>query len=187
MKTQRGFSMIEVVITIAILGILLAAAMPSVSDWIRNTRIRNTAESILNGLQLARMEAVRTNKATGFYLVSDLSASCALSSTSGSWVVSVGSPAGACATATLKGLDSDGGGATVGAKQSDGSTAATSVTFSGLGMLTLSSSATAIRKIAVTSADGTTFVRRVEISPIGLARLCDPLISTSGDTRRCAQ
>lgn len=187
MKKQRGFSMIEVVITIAILGILLATAMPSVGDWIRNTRIRNSADSMLNGLQQARMEAVRTNKATGFYMVSDLSASCTLSNTSGSWVVSVGSPAGACASATIKGLVSDGGGATIMATQADGATAATSVVFSGLGMLTQSGAATAIRKIAVTSADTTSFVRRIEISPVGLARLCDPLVPTAGDTRKCAQ
>jgi len=62
MKIQRGFSMIEVVITVAIMGILMAAAMPSIGDWISNTKVRSTAESIQNGLQRARMEAVRLNK-----------------------------------------------------------------------------------------------------------------------------
>jgi type IV fimbrial biogenesis protein FimT len=42
-------------------GILLALAMPGFSNWLRNARVRTTAESVQNGLQLARAEAVRRN------------------------------------------------------------------------------------------------------------------------------
>jgi type IV fimbrial biogenesis protein FimT len=76
MKNQRGFSMIEVAITIAIMGILMATAMPSVGDWIRNTKVRNAAESIQNGMQQARSEAVRRNRPVSFNLVSTLDNTC---------------------------------------------------------------------------------------------------------------
>ena len=192
MKTQRGISMIEVVVTIAIMGILMAAAMPSVGDWIRNSKVRNTAESIQNGLQLARMEAVRLNRPVSFYLVSSLTSSCALSSTSGSWVVSAVSPVGNCdqaVSATVspmvvaKGAMLEGGQATVVA--TTGVNPATSVTFNGLGQITTASAATAIRRISVASADNT-FMRSVEISLGGVGRMCDPDPNLlAGDSRGC--
>src|SRR5688572_710699 len=100
---QRGFTIIEVVIVVALAAFLLAAVAPSVSTWMRNTRIRTAAEAISNGLQQARNEAVRRNQSVGFYLVSDTSAismsdSCALSASSSGWVVALASPVNKCAT-----------------------------------------------------------------------------------------
>ena len=64
----QGFTLIELMIGIVIMGIVLALALPSYKAFIQNTRIRNTAESILNGLQLARLEAVRHNANVQFVL-----------------------------------------------------------------------------------------------------------------------
>ncbi|MDI1260066.1 GspH/FimT family pseudopilin [Aquabacterium sp.] len=193
MKTQRGISMIEVVVTIAIMGILMAAAMPSVGDWIRNSRVRNTAESIQNGLQQARMEAVRLNRPVTFSLVSNLTSGCTLSSSSGSWVVSQEAPTSHChdtpSTTTspmvvAKGAVADGGGATVSATNA-ADAAATSITFNGFGQIANASTATAIRRIAVTSADGT-YPLQVEVSLGGIGRMCDTrVLANSGDTRAC--
>ena len=85
---QRGFTIIEVVIAIAIAAFLLAAVMPSAGAWIRNSRLRTAAESISVGMQQARNEAVRRNQPVGFFLVSDADAmsmtdGCALSSSVG--------------------------------------------------------------------------------------------------------
>lgn len=72
MKTNRrpgqGFSLIELMITLVILSVTILLAMPSFSAWMQNTRIRNTAEAILNGLQTARNEAVRRNSSVQFVL-----------------------------------------------------------------------------------------------------------------------
>lgn len=65
---EHGFTLIELMIGIAIMAIVLALAMPGYKAWIQNTRIRNTAESIQNGLQVARSEAVRRNAAVRFVL-----------------------------------------------------------------------------------------------------------------------
>lgn len=192
MKTERGFSMIEVVITIAIMGILMAAAMPSVGDWLRNTKVRNAAESIQNGLQQARAEAVRRNRPISFNLVSSLSSSCTLSATSGSWVVSGdANPASHCADAVsttvaprmvASAAMSDGGNAIIDARNGAG-VAATTVTFNGFGMVT---NATPIARISVSASGGAAFMRRVEITPGGITRLCDPGAS-AGDSRACIQ
>jgi len=58
---QLGFTMIELMIGVAILAILFSVAAPSFQTWIQNTQLRTAAESISNGLQLARAEAVRRN------------------------------------------------------------------------------------------------------------------------------
>lgn len=60
-ESQSGFTLIELVITLVIVGILLALAMPGFSAWMQNVQIRNTAESFVNGLQIAKSQAVRSN------------------------------------------------------------------------------------------------------------------------------
>jgi type IV fimbrial biogenesis protein FimT len=58
---QRGFSLIELLVGIVIVSLLFAIAAPNFSVWIQNQQTRTAAESILNGIQLARSEAVRNN------------------------------------------------------------------------------------------------------------------------------
>lgn len=65
---QCGFTMIEFAIALAIIGILLATGIPAMTDWVANSRIRSTADSIAGGLQLARAEAVRSNSRIAFRL-----------------------------------------------------------------------------------------------------------------------
>jgi type IV fimbrial biogenesis protein FimT len=65
---QGGFSLIELMITIALVGILMVMGAPAFSDWIQSSQVRTAAESITNGLQLARAEAVRRNTRIRFNL-----------------------------------------------------------------------------------------------------------------------
>ena len=48
--------------------VLMSLAFPSYKTWIQNTRIRNAAESIQNGMQMARAEAVKRNTSVQFDL-----------------------------------------------------------------------------------------------------------------------
>jgi type IV fimbrial biogenesis protein FimT len=50
------------------MAIVTALAFPSYKAWIQNTRIKTTASAILNGLQIARAEAVRRNAPVQFVL-----------------------------------------------------------------------------------------------------------------------
>lgn len=65
---SAGVTLIELMITIALVGILLMLAMPSFNQLLLNAQIRTATESILNGLQLARNEAVRCNVPVQFVL-----------------------------------------------------------------------------------------------------------------------
>ncbi|MFM2119254.1 MAG: hypothetical protein RL722_722, partial [Pseudomonadota bacterium] len=42
---QSGITLIELMVTITILALLLLATMPGIGQWLRNTSIRNAAES----------------------------------------------------------------------------------------------------------------------------------------------
>jgi type IV fimbrial biogenesis protein FimT len=66
--SSSGFTLVELMIGIAIVAILVALGLPNYSAWIQNSRIRTSAESIQNGLQTARAEAVKRNTAVQFVL-----------------------------------------------------------------------------------------------------------------------
>ncbi len=66
----KGFTVIEIAIGLVIIAILFAAGMPSLTLWIQNTKIRAGAESILDGLQLAKGEAISRNANVRFNLTS---------------------------------------------------------------------------------------------------------------------
>lgn len=73
MRTQQGFNLVEMVVATAVLAILAAIALPSFTQMIQNGRIRTAAESIQNGLQVARAEAVKRNTSVKFQLNADSS------------------------------------------------------------------------------------------------------------------
>lgn len=66
--SQCAFSLIELMIAIVILGISIMLALPSYRTWLQNTQIRNVAESIHNGMQRMRAEAVSRNTNVSFVL-----------------------------------------------------------------------------------------------------------------------
>jgi type IV fimbrial biogenesis protein FimT len=95
-RARLGFSLIELMIGLAIVTILLLLGVPAFQIFLQNTQIRNAAETTLAGITLARAEAVRRNASVRFQLVSNLTSGCALSASSLDWVVSQADPSGAC-------------------------------------------------------------------------------------------
>jgi prepilin-type N-terminal cleavage/methylation domain-containing protein len=87
---MAGFNLIELMIVVAIAGILLAIAVPSLQSNINSARSRGVAESIYAGLSHARSEAIRRNAPMRFQLVSTLDNTCTYSSASGSEVAASG-------------------------------------------------------------------------------------------------
>lgn len=64
----RGFSLIELMVVLVVMGILAIAVIPSLQSFFVNSRIRNAAESFQNGLRLAQGEAVKRNAQVDFVM-----------------------------------------------------------------------------------------------------------------------
>lgn len=95
----HGFSLIEALIAMVIMSILIATGAPSFSSWLSNQQIRSGTQAMLNGLQLARAEAVRRNTTVFFSITTSTNNGCALSTSDGNWVVSLATPVSHCADA----------------------------------------------------------------------------------------
>lgn len=61
-------SIIEILVVFAIIGIVMAFVGPSAGVWIQNSQLRNAADSVLSGVQQARLEAIKRNKLVMFRL-----------------------------------------------------------------------------------------------------------------------
>jgi type IV fimbrial biogenesis protein FimT len=58
---STGFTIIEVLIATLVLGIIIALGVPTFGEWLQSQQLRGAAEASLNGLQVARAEAIRKN------------------------------------------------------------------------------------------------------------------------------
>lgn len=59
---SRGFTLVELAVTITLLGILIAAGLPSFMAWIRNSQVRTVAETLQSGVRQAQTDALRLNQ-----------------------------------------------------------------------------------------------------------------------------
>lgn len=57
-KRAHGFSLLELMAVLAIVGILMSIAVPAFSEWIASQRVRDTAADIHTSLMRARNEAI---------------------------------------------------------------------------------------------------------------------------------
>jgi type IV fimbrial biogenesis protein FimT len=60
---QGGFNLIEIMVSLTVLAILIALGAPSFGEWLQNQQIRAATEAIVNGMQVARGEAIKRNLA----------------------------------------------------------------------------------------------------------------------------
>lgn len=61
MKVARGFTAVELMVTVAVIAIVAALAAPSFNTMIQSSRLTAGANDLVAALQLARMEAIRSN------------------------------------------------------------------------------------------------------------------------------
>lgn len=199
LRLQRGVSLIELIIGIAILAILLMIGMPTFGLWIQNTQVRAAAESIQNGLQLARNEAVRRNANVRFNLTS----------TAGlpTWNVCV-LIGNACGEVIQQRAGAEGGGnARVGISTAApatpvpttqygtalaagaglGDAGGAGVTFNGIGAIPAANIGTDITRIDVVNAMANDARRlTIIVGNGGLTRMCDPRHALASNPQGCS-
>ncbi len=64
----RGFTLIELMIGLAIASILFILAAPQYATWVADNQIKNGAQVVADGARLALAQAIKTNRQTEFVL-----------------------------------------------------------------------------------------------------------------------
>lgn len=201
--SQRGVTLIELMVVVIIIGIVVAMAAPNFSAWIAGSRIRATAESLLAGLQYTRSAATARNAQVRFQLTTSLDASCTRSTSGTSWVVDVvdaadDSVVGRCNTApseTVAPSILQVRSATEAGGRVQISASAAQVIFNGYGRLAAVDASTPVATLSIdvqpasgngtcASAGGKVTCLRVIATTGGQVRMCNPSIA-SGDPQAC--
>lgn len=193
---RRGFTLIEAMVTLALLGLLLMLGLPDMMLWLQNSQVRTAADSILNGLQLARTEAVRRNTKVRFQLTSTAAAGLS------DWSVNASSDGGTTYTVAIQNRSSAEGStsARVGVGTvvqppaytvalGTGAGLPASVIFNSVGRAETEPGVTRIIRVDVNNPTlATADARRLVlvISPGGQIRMCDPRLALADNPQGCA-
>jgi len=62
---QRGFTLIELMITCGLVGLLLTAVVPNMRTFLRNNQLSGAVNDMLHSIQVARTEAIKRQPAPG--------------------------------------------------------------------------------------------------------------------------
>ena len=60
-NAMRGFTLTELMVVITVFAILVAAALPSYNEFVRNQRVKTTSFDVFSSLVQARSEAITRN------------------------------------------------------------------------------------------------------------------------------
>ena len=185
---QRGFTLVELMVTLVLAGLLLGLAMPAFGTWTRNAQVRTVSDSLQHGVRLAQAEAVRRNRQVVFFLTD--SAACNLATESNAngafWAIrTVPLMNGENSEAVQCGVTSDvAGGVSIAGPQalcfnSGGRQVANASTGVTGATCTLNATGTSNYNVSATGANR---ALRVTVSLGGQVRLCDPARTLSSSS-----
>lgn len=174
LRAVRGFTLIELMVTISIISMMLALGFPSFRVWIANAQVRSTADVLQTGLRTAKAEAERRNRNVQFSFTNATPALSATPVAGGSnWslqtVAQFGDPA---AEFVAGGLLSD----VANAVSITTTPSVASICFDSLGrMVTIAAAActAAAQSIDVVKV-GSDRPMRIMVAVGGQVRMCDP-------------
>ena len=92
-RAQPGFTLLELMVVLAIAGLLMAIGIPSMRDFVRNSRITSAANDVMAGLHFTRSEAIKRRMpvtlCTSTSAVTDPNPTCAASAFLTGWIAFV--------------------------------------------------------------------------------------------------
>lgn len=177
MKRQKGVTLVELMVTVSVIGLLAATAVPQFSQWIQDTKTRTVGEALQNGIRLAQAEAVRRGRQVNFSLTNDAPSIDSVASATGkNWVIR------AMSLTSANTFEEFVQGATfAGDNQSVAVTAtSSSIQFNSVGRVVQPAS---VVNYTITNSAGSGRRLNVMVTTGGKIRMCDPdkSISTSAD------
>jgi type IV fimbrial biogenesis protein FimT len=205
----NGFTLVEMMIAIAVFAIFISIAIPSTREWTNNRQVSLLAESIASGLRQAQIEAIQRSSAVQFVMTttnvvpastdpSSVTLSGGGHSTSDPAVNLLVRVQGAttATTGTVSVQQATQGWQNARVLAQSGGTSVTGVAFSSLGRMTNTIGSTGVstpvggagkvvfQVINPSLPSDVTRRRCVVVSAGGAAKICDPTV-TSGDARAC--
>lgn len=86
----KGFTLLELMLTITVAGVILGLGAPSMAEFIRNSRMTSSANDVLAALHMARTEAVKRRAWTVMCMSPDPNATTPTCTAAGrGWIVFV--------------------------------------------------------------------------------------------------
>ena len=148
-RSEQGFTLIELMITVVVLAILIAVAVPNMNDAIRKRRIVGAAEAVHAQLQFARSEAIKQSQPVS-----------AVVTTTAPWSVAV------AGNAMVSGSEYSG--------VAIAAAPATTVSFDGVrGLMSAPNT-----EETITLTFGAQYEMQVRVGMLGRVRICSPTGST---------
>ncbi|HJW04619.1 MAG TPA: GspH/FimT family pseudopilin [Azospira sp.] len=161
-----GFSLVESMIVVVILGIVATIGYPQFKVTLGNYKVRTATEGILMGLKLARTEAIRLNTNVQFILAAG-----------GGWSVAQVAPA--TPIQTRPGSESGGGVAVASTNDQ------LALTFTSTGRVLDYNPASNLTMVAVSASGTGADTLQIDVFAGGQARMCNRSITLVDDPRKC--